>query len=296
MLRHAQKISHNISQTCRFFGICRAQYYIWLRRFEKNGMEGLRDRSRRPSMIRYRIPPEVIALILRIREERRYGAVRRVSIFSVLPGLRVADHYPEDLPPSPCQQCFAKEIPSWAQTASRRARSSSRAWGELGSGSISSPLLTKRRATVCCASTITTTHARRWPSWKPGEASSSGHQTNTFTFDDECSGQYENSNSAVKKIPKLTKRFRRRWGVRRHFDSPRHTRQTPSRKSVKDIVSEPSRGYCAANLGGGAGAGLLNLAASIGTFGCTAVSCVVDCPSVQVTVQRKGILIPATRR
>jgi hypothetical protein len=27
-------------------------------------------------MIRYRIPPEVIALILRIREERRYGAVR----------------------------------------------------------------------------------------------------------------------------------------------------------------------------------------------------------------------------
>ena len=82
MLQHAQKISHNISQTCRFFGICRAQYYIWLRRFEKNGMEGLRDRSRRPSMIRYRIPPEVIALILRIREERRYGAVRRVSIFS----------------------------------------------------------------------------------------------------------------------------------------------------------------------------------------------------------------------
>ncbi len=76
MLQHAQKISHNISQTCRFFGVCLAQYYIWLRRYEKNGMDGLRDRSRRPSMIRCRIPSEVIALILRIREERRYGAVR----------------------------------------------------------------------------------------------------------------------------------------------------------------------------------------------------------------------------
>ena len=76
VIRHAREVTHNVSQTCRFFGICRAQYYIWLRRFEKNGMEGLRDRSRRPAMIRYRIPPEVIALILRIREERRYGAVR----------------------------------------------------------------------------------------------------------------------------------------------------------------------------------------------------------------------------
>ncbi|MCI0717871.1 MAG: IS481 family transposase [Acidobacteria bacterium] len=76
MLQHAQKISHNVSQTCRFFGISRAQYYIWLRRFEKDGMQGLRDWSRRPSKIRHRIPPEVIALILRIREERRYGAVR----------------------------------------------------------------------------------------------------------------------------------------------------------------------------------------------------------------------------
>ena len=28
MLQHAQKISHNVSQTCRFFGISRAQYYI----------------------------------------------------------------------------------------------------------------------------------------------------------------------------------------------------------------------------------------------------------------------------
>jgi transposase InsO family protein len=76
MIQHFQQVSRNVSLTCRFFGISRSPFYIWLRRYERQGKEGLLDRSRRPSMIRYRIPPEVIALILRIREERRYGAVR----------------------------------------------------------------------------------------------------------------------------------------------------------------------------------------------------------------------------
>ncbi len=76
MLQHAQRVSGNVSQTCRFFGVSRALFYIWKKRFEKNGLAGLRDQPRRPHHIRYRIPPEIVSLILRIREERRYGAVR----------------------------------------------------------------------------------------------------------------------------------------------------------------------------------------------------------------------------
>src|SRR5258708_10833102 len=76
MLQHAQRLSGNVSQTCRFFGVSRALYYIWKKRYEKNGLAGLRDQPRRPHNIRYRIPPEIVSLILRIREERRYGAVR----------------------------------------------------------------------------------------------------------------------------------------------------------------------------------------------------------------------------
>jgi transposase-like protein len=76
MLQHAQRMSGNVSQTCRFFGVSRALFYIWKKRYEKNGLPGLRDQSRRPHHIRYRIPPEIVSLILRIREERRYGAVR----------------------------------------------------------------------------------------------------------------------------------------------------------------------------------------------------------------------------
>ncbi len=76
MLQHAQRVSGSVSQTCRFFGVSRSLYYIWKKRFESKGLTGLRDLKRRPHHIRYRIPPEIVSLILRIREERRYGAVR----------------------------------------------------------------------------------------------------------------------------------------------------------------------------------------------------------------------------
>ena len=80
MLQHAQRISGNVSQTCRFFGVSRALFYIWKERHERHGVAGLRDLPRRPHNIRFRIPPEIVSLILRIREERRYGAVR-VSLY-----------------------------------------------------------------------------------------------------------------------------------------------------------------------------------------------------------------------
>lgn len=56
MIQHYQQISHNVSQTCRFFGVSRTWFYIWKRRYEKQGKEGLRDQSRRPKTIHYRIP------------------------------------------------------------------------------------------------------------------------------------------------------------------------------------------------------------------------------------------------
>jgi hypothetical protein len=80
MLQHAQPINGNVSQTCRLFGVSRALFCIWKEHYEKHGIAGLRDLSRRPHKIRFRIPPEIVSLILRIREERRYGAVR-VSLY-----------------------------------------------------------------------------------------------------------------------------------------------------------------------------------------------------------------------
>ncbi len=42
MLQHAQWVSGNVSQTCRFFGVSRALFYIWKKHFERNGLGGLR--------------------------------------------------------------------------------------------------------------------------------------------------------------------------------------------------------------------------------------------------------------
>lgn len=80
VVEHYLRVTRNVSQTCRYFGISRRAFYNWLQRFRAEGLRGLRDRSSRPNTIRYQIPPEVIALICQIRRERDYGAPR-LSLF-----------------------------------------------------------------------------------------------------------------------------------------------------------------------------------------------------------------------
>jgi transposase-like protein len=45
VLWHAEEISGNVSATCRYYGISRNCFYKWLRRYEAEGLAGLRDRS-----------------------------------------------------------------------------------------------------------------------------------------------------------------------------------------------------------------------------------------------------------
>ena len=48
MLRHVEEVSFNVAATCRYYGISRQCYYGWLRRYEADGLDGLKDRSSRP--------------------------------------------------------------------------------------------------------------------------------------------------------------------------------------------------------------------------------------------------------
>ena len=48
VLRHVEEVSGNVAATCRYYGISRECYYRWLRRYEADGLEGLKDRSHRP--------------------------------------------------------------------------------------------------------------------------------------------------------------------------------------------------------------------------------------------------------
>jgi transposase InsO family protein len=73
IIRHAQEVTGNVSLTCRYFGITRQAYYIWLRRYQEQGLEGLRDRSRRPHVSPNATKAEVVGKIIYLRQSYHFG-------------------------------------------------------------------------------------------------------------------------------------------------------------------------------------------------------------------------------
>jgi transposase-like protein len=45
VLRHVEEMWGNVAATCRYYGISRQCYHGWLRRYEADGIDGLKDRS-----------------------------------------------------------------------------------------------------------------------------------------------------------------------------------------------------------------------------------------------------------
>lgn len=70
-IQHAEEITKNVAKTCRYFGISRTTFYRWYERYQKEGLEGLRDRSHWP----FHIPtkPEIIAKIVYLRQTYHFG-------------------------------------------------------------------------------------------------------------------------------------------------------------------------------------------------------------------------------
>lgn len=64
IIRHAQEVSGNVALTCRYYGITRQCYYVWLRRYEELGAAGLRDRSSRPHLSPRATKEEVVGKII----------------------------------------------------------------------------------------------------------------------------------------------------------------------------------------------------------------------------------------
>ena len=63
----------DVAAFCRAQGISRQSYYNWKRRFETEGLDGLRDRTRRPNSIPNATPVEVEDAIVRARKELAEG-------------------------------------------------------------------------------------------------------------------------------------------------------------------------------------------------------------------------------
>jgi transposase InsO family protein len=73
IIRHAQEVSGNVAFTCRYYGVPRQSYYKWLRRYEEQGVDGLRDRSSRPLVCPHATKAAVIDRIIYLRQNYHFG-------------------------------------------------------------------------------------------------------------------------------------------------------------------------------------------------------------------------------
>jgi transposase len=76
VLHHVEEITHNVAKTCRYYGIARGSYYEWYNRYQKEGLEGLRDKSRRPIHSPLATSTEVVAKIIYLRQSYHFGSYR----------------------------------------------------------------------------------------------------------------------------------------------------------------------------------------------------------------------------
>jgi len=76
VLRHVDEVTGNVAMTCRYFGISRQLYYTWLRRYQDEGLDGLRDRSRRPKTCPHATDAEVVEKIVHLRRTYHFGPTK----------------------------------------------------------------------------------------------------------------------------------------------------------------------------------------------------------------------------
>lgn len=68
----------SISQVASKVGVSRQTLHSWLARYEAEGLEGLKDRSHRPSRCPHQMPAAVEAAVLELRRSRPYWGPRRL--------------------------------------------------------------------------------------------------------------------------------------------------------------------------------------------------------------------------
>ena len=76
ILRHAEEITGNVALTCRYYGISRQVFYTWRRRYDADGLDGLRDRSHRPQVSPNATRTEVVGKIIYLRQHYHFGPAK----------------------------------------------------------------------------------------------------------------------------------------------------------------------------------------------------------------------------
>jgi transposase InsO family protein len=78
ILRHAEEVSGSVAKTCRYYGVSRSCFYKWLERYRELGVDGLRDRSKKPLNCPFAIQDEVIGKIIYLRQHYHFGPLKIV--------------------------------------------------------------------------------------------------------------------------------------------------------------------------------------------------------------------------
>ena len=76
IIGHAQEVTGNVAMTCRYYGISRQVFYTWLRRYEAEGLDGLKDRSSRPHYSPRATRGEVVEKIVWLRKHYHFGPAK----------------------------------------------------------------------------------------------------------------------------------------------------------------------------------------------------------------------------
>jgi transposase-like protein len=76
MLRHAEEITGNVALTCRYYGISRQVFSKWRQRYDQHGLDGLRDRTRRPRVSPNQTRTEVVGKIISLRQTDHFGPAK----------------------------------------------------------------------------------------------------------------------------------------------------------------------------------------------------------------------------
>jgi transposase InsO family protein len=76
VLEHAEEVTGNVAQTCRYFGVSRPTFYKWRNRCDEKGREGLRDRSSRPHHSPGATNGEVVGKIMYLRQNYHFGPAK----------------------------------------------------------------------------------------------------------------------------------------------------------------------------------------------------------------------------
>jgi putative transposase len=76
----ALQAQQSVAQLCRVYGFSRRSGYKWKRRFEREGLRGLRDRPRRPRRSPRRISPKWLVRMRRLRRRHRSWGARKLAV------------------------------------------------------------------------------------------------------------------------------------------------------------------------------------------------------------------------